>query len=85
MKYVLAKQVTIGLLASVMVAGPVFAETTTTVSDSISMKKKPSVTSEKKDGIPGVQDQGGKLRLPDRESGSPLKNSRKLLPISTRS
>ena len=39
MKYTLAKQVTIGMLASVMVAGPVFAETTTTVSDSISMKR----------------------------------------------
>ena len=77
MKYVLAKQVTIGLLASVMVAGPVFAETTTTVSDSISMKKKPSVTSEKKDGIPGVQDQGSasptpnRLNLPPREAPTP--------------
>lgn len=77
MKYVLAKQVTIGLLASVMVAGPVFAETTTTVSDSISMKKKPSVTSEKKDGIPGVQDQGpasptpNRLNLPPREAPTP--------------
>ncbi|MBO6265255.1 MAG: hypothetical protein J6M57_04520, partial [Acidaminococcaceae bacterium] len=77
MKYVLAKQVTIGLLASVMVAGPVFAETTTTVSDSISMKKRPSVTSEKKDGIPGVQDQGSasptpnRLNLPPREAPTP--------------
>lgn len=77
MKYVLAKQVTIGLLASVMVAGPVFAETTTTVSDSISMKKKPSVTSEKKDGIPGAQDQGpasptpNRLNLPPREAPTP--------------
>ena len=77
MKYVLAKQVTIGLLASVMVAGPVFAETTTTVSDSISMKKRPSVTSEKKDGIPGAQDQRpasptpNRLNLPPREAPTP--------------
>ena len=77
MKYVLAKQVTIGLLASVMVAGPVFAETTTTVSDSISMKKRPSVTSEKKDGIPGAQDRGpvssapNRLNLPPQEAPAP--------------
>lgn len=77
MKYVLAKQVTIGLLASVMVAGPVFAETTTSVSDSISMKKRPSVTSEKKDGIPGAQDQRpasptpNRLNLPPREAPTP--------------
>ncbi len=77
MKYVLAKQVTIGLLASVMMAGPVFAETTTSVSDSISMKKRPSVTSEKKDGIPGAQDQRpasptpNRLSLPPREAPTP--------------
>ena len=77
MKYTLAKQVTIGMLASVMVAGPVFAETTTTVSDSISMKKKPSVTSEKKDQIPGTQIPGpvsttpNRLNLPPREAPTP--------------
>ena len=77
MKYALAKQVTIGLLASVMVAGPVFAETTTTVSDSISMKKRPSVTGEKKEGIPGAQDRGpvsstpNRLNLPPREVPAP--------------
>lgn len=77
MKYSLAKQVTIGLLASVIVAGPVFAETTTTVSDSISMKKRPSATSEKKDGIPGAQVPGpvsttpNRLNLPPREAPTP--------------
>ena len=77
MKYALAKQVTIGLLASVIVAGPVFAETTTTVSDSISMKKRPSATSEKKDGIPGAQVPGpvsttpNRLNLPPREAPTP--------------
>ena len=77
MKYALAKQVTIGLLASVIVAGPVFAETTTTVSDSISMRKKPSATSEKKDGIPGAQVPGpvsttpNRLNLPPREAPTP--------------
>ena len=77
MKYALAKQVTIGLLASVIVAGPVFAETTTTVSDSISMKKRPSATSEKKEGIPGAQVPGpvsttpNRLNLPPREAPTP--------------
>ena len=77
MKYALAKQVTIGLLASVIVAGPVFAETTTTVSDSISMRKRPSATSEKKDGIPGAQVPGpvsttpNRLNLPPREAPTP--------------
>ena len=77
MKYSLAKQVTIGLLASVIVAGPVFAETTTTVSDSISMRKRPSATSEKKDGIPGAQVPGpvsttpNRLNLPPREAPTP--------------
>ena len=77
MKYALAKQVTIGLLASVIVAGPVFAETTTTVSDSISMKKRTSATSEKKDGIPGAQVPGpvsttpNRLNLPPREAPTP--------------
>ena len=44
MKYALEKQLTIGLLATLLVASPVFAETTTTVSDSIRLKKKPVAT-----------------------------------------
>ena len=82
MKYALAKQVTIGLLASVIVAGPVFAETTTTVSDSISMRKRPSVTGEKKDEIPGTQAPGpvsttpNRLNLPPREVPAPAQDLR---------
>ena len=44
MKYALEKQLTVGLLATLLVASPVFAETTTTVSDSIRLKKKPVAT-----------------------------------------
>ena len=47
MKYALEKQLTIGLLATLLVASPVFAETTTTVSDSIRLKKKPVATTGK--------------------------------------
>ena len=44
MKYAFGKQITIGLMASLIVAGPVFAETTPTMSESISRKKKPVST-----------------------------------------
>ena len=35
MKHALEKQLTIGLVATLLMASPVFAETTTTVSDAI--------------------------------------------------
>ena len=35
MKHALEKQLTVGLMATLLLASPVFAETTTTVSDSI--------------------------------------------------
>ena len=44
MKHALEKQLTVGLMATLLVASPVFAETTTTVSDSIGLKKKPAAT-----------------------------------------
>ena len=44
MKHALGKQLTVSLMATLLVAGPVFAETTTTVSDSIGLKKKPVAT-----------------------------------------
>ena len=44
MKHAFGKQITIGLMASLIVAGPVFAETTPTVSESISRRKKTTAT-----------------------------------------
>lgn len=77
MKNALTKQILIGLVATVMATGPVFAETTTTVSDSISMKKRPSVTGEKKDEIPGTQSSGpNRLNLPPREVPTPAQDLR---------
>ena len=49
MKYALEKQLTAGLVATLLVASPVFAETTTTVSDSIGLKKKPVSTTREED------------------------------------
>ncbi len=46
MKHALEKQLTVGLMATLLVASPVFAETTTSVSDSIRLKKKPVATTE---------------------------------------
>ena len=43
MKHALEKQLAVGLVAALLVASPVFAETTTSVSDSIGLKKKSGV------------------------------------------
>jgi outer membrane protein insertion porin family len=45
MKHTLGMQITVGLLAAMVVAGPVFAETTPTMSESLKRKKKPTTTS----------------------------------------
>jgi outer membrane protein insertion porin family len=52
MKHALEKQLTIGLVATLLMASPVFAETTTTVSDSIRLKKKPAATTSEQNNAP---------------------------------
>ena len=52
MKHALEKQLTIGLVATLLMASPVFAETTTTVSDSIRLKKKPAATTSEQKTAP---------------------------------
>ena len=79
MKHAFGKRLTVGLLATMLVAGPVFAETTPTVSDPIRLKKKPSTTSQKED-VPQTQGSGtagsaaprtSRLNLPPPESPVP--------------
>ena len=55
MKHAFGKRITIGLLATILVASPVFAETTSTVSETIRLKKKPGSTTSKKEDIPQTQ------------------------------
>ena len=83
MKYAFGKQVTIGLLASIIVAGPVFAETTPTVSESISRKKKPAVTATQgqepvqtpPSGAAGPAGSGmNRLNLPPMQSPAPAQD-----------
>ena len=65
MKHTLGMQVTVGLLAAMVVAGPVFAETTPTMSESLKRKKKPATTSsQQQEGLPSQQG------LPVPESGA---------------
>ena len=65
MKHTLGMQVTVGLLAAMVVAGPVFAETTPTMSESLKRKKKPATTSsQQQEGLPSQQS------LPVPESGA---------------
>ena len=52
MKHALEKQLTVGLMATMLIASPVFAETTTTVSDSIRLKKKPAATTSEQSTAP---------------------------------
>ena len=52
MKHALEKQLTVGLMATLLIASPVFAETTTTVSDSIRLKKKPAATTSEQNTAP---------------------------------
>lgn len=47
MKHAFEKQITVGLLAAMLVASPVFAETATTMSEPIGLKKKPVSTTSK--------------------------------------
>ena len=51
MKHAFGKQIAIGLMASMIAAGPVFAETTPTVSESISRKKKPAATTQTQEPV----------------------------------
>ena len=76
MKHAFEKQITVGLLAAMLVASPVFAETTTTMSEPIGLKKKPVSTTSKKEDVPPVQGSGtaarpNRLNLPPRESPVP--------------
>ena len=65
MKHTLGMQVTVGLLAAMVVAGPVFAETTPTMSESLKRKKKPATTSsQQQEALPSQQG------LPVPESGA---------------
>ena len=58
MKHAFEKQITVGLLATMLVASPVFAETTTTVSEPIGLKKRPVSTTSKKEDVPPAQGSG---------------------------
>lgn len=80
MKHALEKQITVGLLATLLVASPVFAETTTTVSDSIGLKKKPVSTTSEKESTAQTQESGtagpttartSRLNLPPAQSPVP--------------
>ena len=79
MKHAFEKQITVGLLATMLVASPVFAETTTTVSEPIGLKKRPVSTTSKKEDVPPAQGSGAagtaarpnRLNLPPRESPVP--------------
>ena len=79
MKHAFEKQITVGLLATMLVASPVFAETTTTMSEPIGLKKKPVSTTSKKEDVPPAQGSGAagtaarpnRLNLPPRESPVP--------------
>jgi outer membrane protein insertion porin family len=80
MKHAFGKQVTVGLLAAMLVSGSVFAETTTTVSDPIRLKKKSVSTTSKKEDVPQTQGSGtagpaatrtNRLNLPPPQSPVP--------------
>ena len=58
MKYAFGKRITVGLLATMLVSAPVFAETTTTVSDPIRLKKKPVSTTSKNKDVPQTPGNG---------------------------
>ena len=62
MERALGKRITIGVLAAMMVAGPVFAETNPTVSESISRKKKPVAAGQTQEP---VQTQNSGMPLPE--------------------
>ena len=65
MKHTLGMQITVGLLAAMVVAGPVFAETTPTMSESLKRKKKPATTSsQQQEALPSQQS------MPVPESGT---------------
>ena len=69
MKHALEKQLTVGLLATLLVASPVFAETTTSVSDSIRLKKKPAATTGEENT---AQTQGSRTANPAAVRTNPL-------------
>ena len=69
MKHALEKQLTVGLLATLLVASPVFAETTTSVSDSIRLKKKPAATTGEENT---AQTQGNRTANPAAVRTNPL-------------
>ena len=80
MKYAFGKRITVGLLATMLVSAPVFAETTTTVSDPIRLKKKPVSTTSKNKDVPQTPGNGtvgqaapgaNRLNLPPTESPVP--------------
>ena len=79
MKHAFGKRISVGLLATMLVSGTVFAETTTTVSDTIRLKKKPSSTTSQKN-VPQTQGSGtagpaapgpNRLNLPPAQSPVP--------------
>lgn len=82
MKHAFGKQITIGLMASLIIAGPVFAETTPTVSESISRKKKPVATTQsqepvqtQKNGAAGPAVSGvNRLNLPPMQRPAPAQD-----------
>ena len=79
MERALGKRITIGVLAAMMVAGPVFAETNPTVSESISRKKKPVAAGQTQEpvqtqnnGAPGAG--MNRLNLPPMQRPAPAQD-----------
>jgi len=77
MKHAFTKQAAIGLMIATVAVSPVFAETTTSVSESIRLKKKPTVTSEQPVGngpigpVGPVSSVPKRLTLPPRQAPVP--------------
>ena len=76
MKHTLGMQITVGLLAAMVVAGPVFAETSPTMSESLKRRKKPASTTsqgqEQQSGTAGSVVPGtNRLNLPPIEKPVP--------------
>ena len=81
MKHALAKQITMGLMAAMVAAGPVFAETTPTMSRQVSPKRKTVSAAEEQNpvqeqGNAGTAARPNRLNLPPREAPAPAQDLR---------
>ena len=79
MKHALPKQIALGLLTAMVAAGPVFAETTPTMSEQIKVKKKTSRTAEQLPGAGNTQTGATRpnpLNLPPLQRPAPAQDLR---------